>query len=931
MPPTPPRNLTLDLLLEYIARGHGFAKHAEGLGQSGELMEDVHSFRHTDTSASPKGQVLPLGRDLKINTPEDLKAYARRMLDAPDTRGFVEARNSGDVVHLFNARDKTYMVINPADVDFGSIMRYPDSAQRFTKAQADLVKDKAVLRTFDNATVPGAALRETERLVSKASRQPQLYALQRSPGEDVAQQLKYAGSQNLTRNNALSSDFQAFTHLEDQIIALRAPLDRASGYVAAVDSNGRPSQMFLLDKSTQTVTEINGSNIIQHTFEHIDPAYREAVAEQFFHAARPPGVEPLEGGYKAVVTAFQNNPPAAFPHAKAQTIPVSGAEPTQVVRNFENGQLAFRTQPGYSSLADAARQFIGFKDAQTALAFEHMPSDINAARLLDLNLDPQVAKAVQDLSLAKGYAQISEGQDVIVGLREFNETFNALEPAKQSAVLESLNRINPGRLLDLGKGANAALDALDSSSDLIRTSQEMKAGRASMSFSRSNVITALVLSGVSVAATSYANAAVLELAGQLKVAGRLTPEAYADYLEMMNSVGPMLTTQSADPLPTAIPGMVIVERIAYNRFQEFSNKHQLPENIHDMLSPSMVSGTSTRGQIGRETLSLIPLNPDQAPPELRALCEARVLIEQQQNLLDQAITEHRPTGFFQAFMDTPLMVPSGAGSMAPPPGIFTTNEVSGETRFQTNSELLAYASPEVQLAQTGLDRAYLKFQAEFDRVLSDPASARSLATLLSTDQLLEIVKATAPYHNNTLDPLISGYLSAQQLDAPFYDLMGAWNNMQARDASEQALRDHPEVMRDYLTSLFSARAIHLSPAQYELVGRSSETYDDGTTGTITVSRLTVEQHPNFIAMASAFERLKAGDRLEPVEEAELRRYLNHPQTDADQDIIDEVRKRYPLESSRYVETTEPREDLMTPALGKAGLIQPRSSAPPAAP
>lgn len=257
--------------------------------------------------------------------------------------------------------------------------------------------------------------------------------------------------------------------------------------------------------------------------------------------------------------------------------------------------------------------------------------------------------------------------------------------------------------------------------------------------------------------------------------------------------------------------------------------------------------------------------------------------------------------------------------------------MSGETRFQTNSELIAYAAPEVQLAQNGLDRAYLKFQAEFDRVLSDPASARSLATLLSTDQLLDIVKATAPYQNGPQDPLISGYLLAQKLDAPFYDLMGAWNNMQARDASEQALRDHPEVMREYLTALFSAQAIHLSPAQYELVGRTSETYADGTTGTLTVSRFDLEHHPNFIAMASACERLKEGGTLERIEEAELRRYINHPQTDADQEIIDEILKRYRPEASRFVEPTDTISGANVPSTALPGPIQQRTTGLPAQP
>ena len=74
---------------------------------------------------------------------------------------------------------------------------------------------------------------------------------------------------------------------------------------------------------------------------------------------------------------------------------------------------------------------------------------------------------------------------------------------------------------------------------------------------------------------------------------------------------------------------------------------------------------------------------------------------------------------------------------------------------------------------------------------------------------------------------------------------------------------------------------------------------------MTVSRFDLEHHPNFIAMVGACERLKAGETLDPVEEAELRRYMNHPQTDADQEIIDEVLKRYQAESSRFLEDAAP--------------------------
>ena len=55
-----------------------------------------------------------LGPNLGVQTPDDLQAYARSMLEDPNTRGFVKTEAGNDFIHLYNSTDNTYMILNPA-------------------------------------------------------------------------------------------------------------------------------------------------------------------------------------------------------------------------------------------------------------------------------------------------------------------------------------------------------------------------------------------------------------------------------------------------------------------------------------------------------------------------------------------------------------------------------------------------------------------------------------------------------------------------------------------------------------------------------------------------------------------------------------------------------------------------------------------------
>ena len=186
----------------------------------------------------------------------------------------------------------------------------------------------------------------------------------------------------------------------------------------------------------------------------------------------------------------------------------------------------------------------------------------------------------------------------------------------------------------------------------------------------------------------------------------------------MESTGPMLTGQAADPTPLAIPGMVIVERIAYNDFQEFSDKHQLPANIHAMLSPSIVAGQSMRGEIGSETFRTIPTSTEGQPVSIHALIEARHAVDVAQDAYYNKVGEHQTQNeFARAFLNAPI------GGMGMGGSVSFGGAFSGG-QFRSNSELIARANPDVMAADAQLNEAKQTFQTEFDRALNNPESAR---------------------------------------------------------------------------------------------------------------------------------------------------------------------------------------------------------------
>ncbi len=835
--------ITFDDLLEYVSRGHAFPEHVEGRG---------NNFRGRPRNGANEFQQA----GIDIRNPEDLKDYMGRMLDSPQTRGYV--RGDGALV-VFNSTDNVKLVFNPSrgEVDLGTI--YPQQGAGASDFDTEWRQAQRHGQAFDNARTPGSVRAQAETFArSIPSNHP---ALSQVPGFRAEQD--FPGSRNQTINQ-LSPQYRTWTSLS---YVRASGLETGRGFIAGVSAdNGLPTRMFFLDERTNRVTEINNSAVTVHTFNNLPEGNRAAAAQLFFESNRPPQAVISQGGVRGLVQEFQahNTGGARLSEGVINSAVRThlSANPGTVPTNIPYGSSA----DALHASEQALQRYLGWADAPVGQvdAFNRLPTNISADTLS--RVSPNAIEPVRDLIHAKEMAMSPDAATREMGLKFFDETFRGMDASTRTAVMTALETVARAPIAETARAARG----LATLSDLAEAARALKALRLPANIGKAGVVTTVALTAASVALTDRANAMTLDLAGQLHASGRLTDAAYRDYRQMMGEVGPMLTAQAADPFITAIPGMAIVERIAYNRFREFSDRHQLPQDVHEMLSPSMVAGTSLRGQIGNDTYRMIPTNPASAPPSLRELVEARQGVEAAQTAYNQAYERNRPHWFTEALMN----MGSGEVPMGMPP-----------------SHYIITSTPEVQAAQQRLDEARSNFQSEFDQALANPSGARALAGLMTPDQLLEVVKATARFNTGRQDPLIENLVRAQEQGF----LSGAWARMQA----ENALRQNPQVMRDYLSNLFTPR-----PGQ-----RAS---------------LDIESNSDYVTVASAFERLKTGETLDTSEQAQIRQILNSTDPE-NRGIAEEISARYPQQAAQFITAGNSPSEPEVPAAASQASYSPSAT------
>ena len=907
-----PNNLTAEVVAEYIARGHAFPKHAQGM-DSGN-MAGVQAFTATQNLDGQK-----LGPNLRINNPEDLQDYIMRMLNSPDTKGFVDP--SSGKIHMLNQADNTQLIISPIDrYDFGTIHRYADSAASYERhlreARARTPSGQPFV-TIDNSAEAGAAMAQVERLIERAKANPAILGaiLHNDPGVATSRLTvpssnpgeapvpKYPNNRGLEQGR--SAVYDDFARRLDMVEHARPALTSGRGAVlginTAVDESskqfGRANHMAFLDEATHSVTEIKDGVLTVHRFDHLPAEDAGRMAEQFFDRMRL-GATVHEGGVAGMVRSIQATPEVVMPGGATQTIksPSGMTRASDVFTSIREGGIAADAVRGFENLDDAARVLLAM-DAVQGDFFNRIPDSIPAEDLLKIK-DPDAVAALQELSAIKREIDAAEtGQGTMEWLDLFKEQVDGMPPATRAAVTEALSDIGKAPIseaADAARMTTRGADLLDTLSDMAKLIKSAKLSRLAFNTSKAGVVTTVVTTGLSVGATAFANEATLSIAEQLHASGHLTDEAYTEYQAMMSEVAPMLTGQAADPTPLAIPGMVIVENIAMTRFQKFSDKHQLPQNIHEMLTPAMIPGRSMRASLSSGVSTGLPEDPSEVNPLLHDLVvahnEVRAAGAEYIRVYDEVAHPAQAAGV-PPLLDLALEALTAPDPMATAESPEMVMLQSDHAIRQLGETHAILSNPRVVAADQAEKDAIAKFAAEFDRLLSDPQGAEALANELDPQQLLDIVKASAQFQDRSeLDPLVIDYLDAEEAynNTEFYALIDQWNTSSAMGTAEEALRQNPQVMREYLSSIF----VWKGPPE----GLGLEDRCFGISN--------VEQDPNYIKVAEAMERLKSGGSLYRTEEADVRRFVNNLVA-GEEHILDALKENYPDQIAEFIDEDTP--------------------------
>lgn len=190
-------NLTLDTLIEHIARGHAFDKHV--LGKDHKLgMQGVNAFDATETKEyfdEKLGRSVPpqsLGKSLLIETPDDLIHYIKEnFLLSENTSGYISVFDQS--VSLYNSEDNValHLSLQNKEFDLGTIYRYPFTKDRFAALKVNAQNDADALGkplpVIDNEQDPKAVMKAISELVSDVNANPQNYLFNKNNPESTVQ------------------------------------------------------------------------------------------------------------------------------------------------------------------------------------------------------------------------------------------------------------------------------------------------------------------------------------------------------------------------------------------------------------------------------------------------------------------------------------------------------------------------------------------------------------------------------------------------------------------------------------------------------------------------------------------------------------------------------------------------------------------------
>ena len=296
-----------------------------------------------------------------------------------------------------------------------------------------------------------------------------------------------------------------------------------------------------------------------------------------------------------------------------------------------------------------------------------------------------------------------------------------------------------------------------------------------------------------------AHAAQVNIADELVERKALTADQADDYKEVLQDIRIRNDLQTMDVTPLSMATMFAVEQYAHDRFQEFSDKHDLPESIHQILAPAMIAGSSISGTIHNAVYDALPDDdPSRTMIILQPLAEAKYEILQAERHLEEARSANSN---------------------------YQYAHILSEDELQAQQNVID--------AQAALRQAKTEYERELAITLNDPSGIRAVSLVVGEDALIDIIRASAKYADqNSLNPDLQDFVQAQsaldihlslpafEKEAANYNEMLGIHHKHAFEA-ETNLRDHPETMRAFLEHRLSekldARQVSRDPAFAETV------------------------------------------------------------------------------------------------------------------
>lgn len=349
-------------------------------------------------------------------------------------------------------------------------------------------------------------------------------------------------------------------------------------------------------------------------------------------------------------------------------------------------------------------------------------------------------------------------------------TMRPTEPGEVVADAPTDGRASGGGALDnTAAHGDDAIDLARRSGDIADAMKGARAGK----LTKLGIVTGVALTAGIAGLLHYAFGEQRELAEDLKDSGRISPEVYEEYIELNERIEAEMQAENlAGQGWLFLATTPAVELSARAQFEEFSRKHNLPEDVHQALGMSMFDGQSLRGEFAQGAADLIPQNMSDFPPELHGLWRAKQEMDDAHKAYDAA--ERYGTGR-------------------------TRDSTEREARQEVRAEKMQDASRELSGAQAA-------YQQEFARAFSNPETAEYLMSRMDPDTLLEMVTETAQHNAEGKHPLIQEMARMQaQIEAGDEGFIFDSDSENRLEEIQDELKANPQIMYDYIAEVFGGR------------------------------------------------------------------------------------------------------------------------------